>query len=84
VADVFVATAIVVTVKVAEVAPAAIVTDDGGVAALELLLRAIARPPVGAAELMVAVPVDDVPPTIEVGFSMIELRVGALIVSVAV
>ena len=80
----FVATAIVVTVKVTDVAPAAMVTDAGGVAAVELLLRAITRPPVGAAELIVAVPVEDVPPTTEVGFSVIELSVGALIVSVAV
>ena len=78
------ATAVVVIVKVAVVAPATTVTDAGRVADDELLLRVTVRPPVGAALLMVTVPVDEFPPTTEVGLKTSEEAVGAVIVSVAV
>jgi hypothetical protein len=62
-------TALVLTVNVALVAPAATVTLDGTVAAAVLLLeRATNVPPDGAAPLSVTVPVEDcVPPTTLVG-----------------
>jgi len=84
VAVVFVATAVVVTVNVAVVAPAATVTEAGTVAEVELLLRATLRPPVGAAELMVTVPVDEIPPATDVGLRASEDTVAAVMVKVAV
>jgi len=73
-----VATALVLTVNVALVAPAAIVTLDGVLAALVLLLeRVTVAPPAGAAALSVTVPVEDcTPPTTLVGFSVNDERVG--------
>lgn len=55
-------TALVVTVKVAVVDPAATVTEAGTVAELELDDRLTTLPPVGAGPLIVTVPVDDAPP----------------------
>jgi hypothetical protein len=69
------ATALVLTVNVAPVAPAAIVTLDGTLAAAVLLLESITTaPPDGAAPLSVTVPVEEFPPTTLVGFSVSEER----------
>src|SRR5438128_1625051 len=66
-----VVTALVVTVKEALVAPAAIVTLDGVRATLVLLLEsATVAPPAGAAALRVTVPVEEFPPVTLVGFSV--------------
>lgn len=74
----------VVALKVIEVFPAGIVTDPGTVADCELLDKVIANPPVGAAELIVTVPVLDAPPLTDVGLRASDLIVGALTVKVAV
>ena len=71
-------TALVLTVNVALVAPAATVTLDGTRAAVVLLLdNATDAPPAGAAPLNVTVPVDEFPPVTLVGFSASELSVTA-------
>jgi hypothetical protein len=77
-------TAVVVTVNVAVVAPAATETDAGTVPAALLDVSATARPPVGAALLIVTVPVDGLPPTTEVGFRASVVTVGAVTARVAV
>jgi len=77
-------TAVVETVNVAVVDPAATVTDAGTVALVELELSETVSPPVGAVPFRVTVPVELVPPTTEVGETVTELRVGALMVNVAV
>jgi len=84
-------TALVLTVKLAVVAPAATVTLPGTRAALVLLLEsATTAPPVGAAPLNVTVPVDDcAPPVTLVGFSVNEDNVtragaGGFTISVAI
>jgi len=61
------ATALVLTTNVALVAPAAIVTLGGMLAAPLLLESATCAPPVGAAPLNVTVPVEDIPPAPPVG-----------------
>ena len=73
------ATALVLIVNVALVAPAATVTLEGTVAAAVLLLEsATCAPPAGAASLNVTVPVEDcVPPITLVGLSVSEESVGA-------
>ncbi len=64
------ATALVLTVNVALVAPAATVTLDGTLAAVVLLLESVTTaPPDGAAPLKVTVPVEEFPPVTLVGFS---------------
>jgi len=69
-------TALVVTVKLALLAPAGTVTLDGALAALLLLESATCAPPAGAAPLSVTVPVEDcVPPVTLVGFNPNEARV---------
>jgi hypothetical protein len=69
VTEVTLATALVVTVNVAVVAPAATVTLAGTCAAVVLLLdNDTVAPPVGAAPLSVTVPVDEAPPVTLVGF----------------
>src|SRR6267154_3473870 len=71
-------TTLVLTVNVALVAPAAIVTLDGVLATFVLLLESVTTAqPDGAAPLSVTVPVEDcVPPTTLVGFSVSEESVG--------
>ena len=75
-----VVTALVVTVNVALLAPAATVTLAGTVAvAVLLLVRATAAPPVGAGPLSVTVPVEDcTPPVTVVGFSVSVESVGLI------
>jgi hypothetical protein len=83
--DVLLPTGLVVTVKVAVVAPAATVTLAGTVAAAVLLLvRVTTAPAVDAAPFRVTVPVDDAPPVSEVGLRLTELGAGASTVSVVV
>ena len=65
-------TALVVTVNVTLVAPAATVTLAGTVAADALLERATTAPPLGAAPLSVTVPIDDVPPLTLAGLRVTE------------
>jgi hypothetical protein len=67
VAVVVVETEVVATVNLAVVAPAATVTIAGTVAYPLLEDRVTINPPVGAARLMVTVPVDDPPPVTDVG-----------------
>src|SRR5438067_6215112 len=64
------ATALVLIVNVALVAPAGTVTLEGTVAAAVLLLEsATCAPPAGAGPLSVTVPVEDCAPAITVGWS---------------
>jgi len=84
VADAAVATGVVVTVKVAVVAPAATVTLAGTVAAALLLDKLTDRPPVGAALPKVTVPVEEVPPVTAVGFTATDETAGGFTVNVAV
>jgi hypothetical protein len=74
-----VATALVLTVNVALVAPAATVTLEGTLAAVVLLLESVTcAPPDGAGPLNVTVPVEELPPVTLAGFSESEEReVGA-------
>ena len=76
VTEVDAATALVVTVKVALVAPAGTVTLEGTLAAAILLLESVTwAPPAGAGPLRITVPVEDcTPPTTLVGFSASEER----------
>jgi hypothetical protein len=78
-------TGLVVTVKVAVVAPPATVTVAGSVAAAVLLLDRVTTAPAAAAgPFKVTVPVDVVPPITEAGFKVTEVSVAAVIVRVAV
>jgi len=70
------ATALVLTVNVALVAPATTVTLEGTRAAPLLLESATVAPPAGAAPLSVTVPVEELPPVTLVGFSPSEASVG--------
>jgi hypothetical protein len=71
------ATALVLTVNVTLLAPAATVTLDGTRAAVVLLLEsATCAPPVGAGPLNVTVPVEEFPPVTLVGFRESEERDG--------
>jgi hypothetical protein len=71
-------TGLVLTVNVALVAPAAIVTLEGTRATSVLLLEsATGAPPAGAGPLNVTVPVDEFPPVALVGLNVSEASVGA-------
>ena len=66
-------TGVVVTLKLALVAPAATVTLDGTLATAPLLLASITTaPPPGAALLRVTVPCKEAPPVTLVGFNVSE------------
>jgi hypothetical protein len=81
------ATPNVVTVNVAEVVPAATVTEAGTVAATVLPLCSVTTaPPVGAAAVSCTVATELLPPTTVVGFSETEdtLTAGGITVKVAV
>jgi hypothetical protein len=80
----FAATATVDTLNVAVVAPAATVTEAGTVADGSLDERETDWPPVAAGPLMVTVPLDDAPPTSDVGASTTPVTVGAVIARLAV
>ena len=70
-------TAKVVTVNVALVAPAGMVTLAGTVATTVLLLaRVTTAPPVSAGPLSMTLPVEGDPPLTLVGFSVSMVRVG--------
>ena len=79
VAEVEAVTEVVVTVKLALVAPASTVTLAGTFAAVELSESVTTAPPAGAAALKVTVPVEEFPPTTLVG-----LRDSAEIVGIVV
>ena len=83
VAAVFADTADVVMVNAALVAPAIIVTVAGTAATALLLLESdTTAPPDGAAAVSVTVPIDDVPPTVDDGFTLSALSVaGPLVVT---
>ena len=72
-------TALVVTEKVAVVAPGGTVRLDGTVATFVLLLKSWTVIPVdGAAPLRVTVPVDELPPTTVDGFKLNDSNAGAV------
>src|SRR6267143_1127771 len=68
------ATALVLTVKVALVAPAGTATLEGTLAAPLLLESATCAPPAGAGPLNVTVPVEDFLPVTLLGFSVSDER----------
>ena len=74
VAEVDAATALVVTVNVALVAPTGTVTLAGTVAAVLSLDSVTCAPPAGAGPSSVAVPVELLPPVTVVGFTPSEER----------
>jgi hypothetical protein len=85
VTEMLVDTGLVVTVNVAVIAFAATVTLVGTVAADGLLLvRPITAPFGGAGPLRVTVPVDEPPPSTELGFKPIALSPGPAAVTVSV
>jgi hypothetical protein len=73
-----------VTVKLADMLPTGTATVEFTVAAALLLARPTRIPPVGAALLSVTVPVDEMPPSKEVGLTVRLETVGAFTVRVAV
>jgi len=77
--------AVVLTMKLAELAPPATVTLEGGLALLGLLLESVTTiPPNGAGPLKRTVPVEGEPATTVVGFKVRESNAGGLTASVAV
>ena len=78
-------TGLVLTVKVAVVAPLGTVTPAGTVAALVLLLESeTSAPPLGAGPLSVTVPVEELPPVTLVGLTLSVEGIGGITVSEAV
>ena len=71
------ATALVLIVKVALVAPAGTVTLEGTLAAVPLLESVTCAPPAGAIPLSVTVPVEELPPVTFEGLRVNEERVGS-------
>src|SRR6267143_1682241 len=67
-------TTLVLTVKVALVAPAGTATLEGTLAAPLLLESATVAPPAGAGPLSVTVPVEEFPPVTLLGFSVSDER----------
>jgi len=84
VADAVAETAVVLTVKVAELELAGTVTDAGRVALPLPEESDTVAPPGPAAPFKVTVPVEEVPPVTEVGDRLTPLSVAEVIVSVAV
>ena len=84
VAVVLEATAVVVTVNVAVVAPAATLTDAGVCAEALLDPSVTLAPPDGAGPVRVTVPVDGKPPITDAGESATDCKAGGFTVSVAV
>ena len=84
VAVVVAVTTVVFTVKVADVAPAAIFTLPGTVAQELPLDSEIIRPPTGATDVSVTFAMLDLPPTTDVGLSVSDFKVGASTVRLAV
>lgn len=85
VSDLFVATASVVTVKVAVVEPAGTITEAGTEADGSLEVRfTVIEVPVGGAPFRVTVPVETIPPTTVVGANVTLATVGGVIVRFAV
>ena len=83
--SVLLATGALPTVKLAVLVPAATVTLAGTCAALVLLLDSITTaPPAGAAAANVTVPVDEVPPTTDVGLIVTVLSDPVITVRLAV
>ena len=83
-AEVFVATGLVVTLKLAVVAPAATVTLAGTCATVVLsLASATTAPPAGALPFSVTVAVELVPPSTLVGLSVTDASVGGFTVNPA-
>jgi len=83
IAEVTVATVLVLTVNVVEVLPAGTTTGDDTWAAAALVERVTEAPPAGAAPFSVTVPVELLPPITEVGFSVTLDSAGGLMVRVA-
>jgi hypothetical protein len=80
-----VATGLLVTVNVADVAFAGIVTLAGTLAAAVLLLdRVTTAPLAGAGPLKVTAPIEEAPPMTAVGFRLNDVRVAATTVNVVV
>ena len=77
-------TGVVFSTNVAEVFPAGMTTVAGVVSQLAWPLSEIVSPPVGAAELIVTVPVLVFPPFTDAGLSVSDFSVGAVRVRVAV
>jgi hypothetical protein len=78
-------TALVVTVNVALVAFAGMVTDDGTCAADVRLLRSdTLAPPGGAAPFSVTVPIEELPPVTVLGLSVSDVKEATEMVRVAV
>jgi len=82
-ADVDAATALVLTVKVPLVAPAATVMLAGTVAAVLLLESVTWAPPAGAGPFRVTVPVEEVPPVTLAGLRVNDEGIGGTTVSEA-